>query len=406
MSSSIPLNTKGRFLNLVMALLCQSTQGVSVAGLPLLLPLIRQELGLNFAQGGMLSSASLLVYAIMQIPAGYFTDHYSPRKLLAIGTIGIMGLSALLAITQEYWQLLLIQLFWGFFSSFSFAPAMLVFVGWFSPERRTMATSLTSLGPSLGVIAVNLFFPLIVSQFNTWRLPFLIFAIAGILFALALLLLGREGPLRRPATRFHPRVILEVFQHRPVWLCYGLQFIRFGVLQGITFWLPSLLLNEKGFPLQLTGLVISLQSIIGAPCNLLGAYFADRFKKPALVIGISMLMLGFTAALLVNLDSMPLIIAAVFVNAIFTQMYFGPLFTLASEMLGAEKMGITNGVSNMFAITGGLVTAYLMGVLRDNTGSFQWGFYSIAGLCAIGLVLSLILARYRRQKMMPASGQE
>ena len=133
-----------------------------------------------------------------------------------------------------------------------------------------------------------------------------------------------------------------------------------------------------------------------SPANILGAYFADRFKKPVLVIGVSMLMLGITTGLMVTLNSTGLIIAVILVNAVFLQMYFGPLFTLAVEKLGAEKTGISNGVSNMFAIFGGLVTAYLMGALRDTTNSFEWGFYSICLLSAAGLIATFILARMRR----------
>jgi sugar phosphate permease len=389
--------SRGRNSTLALTFLCQSTQAVSLAGLPLLLPLIRQDLGINFSQAGSLASASLLIYALMQIPAGYLSDRRSPRTLVAIGTLGMMGLSLLLGLTRQYWQLLVIQLFWGFFSSFIFTPAMSVFIGWFSSERRTTATALPLVGPSLGIVAINLLFPVIVNHFDTWRLPFVIFGGVGVICALGLLFFGREAPSRRPPMAFRWDIIREVFRYGQVWVCYLLQFVRFGIVQGISFWLPSLLLNEKQFPLQLAGTVIALQAVVLAPSNILGAYFSDRFKKPTLVIGVSMLMLGISTALLVVLKSAGLVIAAVLVNAVFIQMYFGPLFTLAIEKLGAEKTGISNGVSNMFAIFGGLVAAYLMGFLRDTTGSFEWGFYSICILAGLGLVLTFILARVRNR---------
>jgi nitrate/nitrite transporter NarK len=392
------VTNKGRFHTLALTFLCQSTQALFLAGLPLLLPLIRQDLGLTFSQAGSLASASLLVYALMQIPAGYLSDRRSPRKLVAIGTLGMMGLSILLAFTREYWQLLGIQFFWGFFSSFTFTPAMSVFIRWFSSQRRTTATALPSLGPGLGIFSVNLLFPVIVNRYDTWRLPFIMFGVAGIFFALGLLLFGKDATSQRTPEKFRLDIIREIFRRRQVWICYTLQFIRFGIVQGISFWLPSLLLNEKQFPLQLAGTVIALQAIISAPANIFGAYFSDRFKKPTLVIGVSLVMLGITTGLLVPLNSTGLVIAVILVNAIFIQMYFGPLFTIAVEMLGPEKTGISNGVSNMFAIFGGLVSAYLMGVLRDATGSFEWGFYSICVLCAIGLILTFILEKVRQTK--------
>jgi MFS family permease len=395
MTAMTTTSNKGRFQTLVLTLLCQSTQAISLAGLPLLLPLIRQDLGLTFSQAGGLASASLLIYALMQIPAGYLSDRRSPRKLVATGTLGLMGLSILLAFARQYWQLVGIQLLWGFFCSFIFTPAMSVFISWFSVQRRTTAMALPLIGPSLGIVAVNLIFPVIVNRYDTWRLPFIIFGSAGIIFGLCLLFSGRDATAKRTGVKFRLDVIRELFRYRQVLICYILQFIRFGIVQGIGFWLPSLLLNEKQFPLQLAGTVLALQAVVLAPSNILGAYFSDRFKKPTLVIGVSMAMLGITTGLLVSLNSIGLIIAAIFVNAIFIQMYFGPLFNLAVEKLGQEKTGISNGISNMFAIFGGLVSAYLMGFLRDATSSFQWGFYSICILCAAGLALSFVLEKVR-----------
>lgn len=366
-----------------------------LAGLPLLLPMIRQDLGLSFAQGGGLASVSLLVYALMQIPAGYLADHFKPRKLVFIGTMGMMSLSLLLAFTRQYWQILGIEFLWGFFSSFVFIPAMSISIRLFSPQRHATATVLPVFGLSLGIFAVNMLFPMITVRYETWRAPFIIFAIAGIIFAMALLIFGKDTVPRGTPPKFRLSVIRDTFRFKQIWFCSGLQFIRFGIVQGIAFWLPSLLLNEKQFPLQLTGLVIALDTLFVVPSNLLGGYLSDRFNKPTLIIGISMIMLGITTGLLVNVNTMWLVITLIFVDAAFMQMYFGPLFGIAAKTLGADKIGISNGVSNMFANIGGLISTYLMGFLRDTTGSFKWGFYTICTLAAIGLILTILLERTR-----------
>ena len=368
-----------------------------MGGLPLLLALVREDLQLSYSQAGGLASAYLLVYAFMQLPAGYFSDRYSPRKLVSIGTLGLMSLSILLACSQQYWQLLCIQLLLGFFGSLMFTPSMSIFIRWFSPRHRSTATALPTVGVGIGFLAVNLLFPVIVNQFDTWRLPFIIFGVAGIIFAFGLFWGGKDTYYKGTSTRLDFQTIREVFRYKQVWLCYGLQFIRFSIVQGIGYWLPSLLVVEKGFPLQLAGIVIALQAVVNSPCNIFGAYLSDKYHKPIAIIAISMIVLGITTGLMVTLNSMVLIIAIVIVNAVFFQFYFGPLFTLAVEILGPEKTGISNGVSNMFAIFGGLITSYLMGSLKDSTGSFAWGFYSVCIISGIGLILTFILARVRHQ---------
>ena len=395
-----PVTDKGRFQTLVLTWFCLAFQAVPLAGLPLLLPLIRQDLGLTYAQAGSLASVELLVYALMQFPAGYLSDHYSPRKLVVIGVLGLMSFSIFLALSRQYWQVLAIQLFFGFFMSLIFTPAMSVFIRWFSPERRTTTSTFPVMGMSLGVLGVNLLFPVIVNHYDIWRIPFIVLGVAGIIFALGLLIFGKEAAFQETRLNFHPDIIREVFRYKQVWICYGLQFIRFSIAQGIMFWLPTLLLSEKQFSLQMTGTIIALQAIITGSFNIFIAYLSDRFKRPIMAIGVSMVMLLITTGLLVTLDSAGLVIVIVFINAVFLQAYFGPLFTLAVEILGSEKTGISNGISNMFAIFGGLSSAYLMGILKDATGSFEWGFYTICILSAIGLILTLVLKKLRRKKAL------
>ncbi|MGH2609958.1 MAG: MFS transporter, partial [Tepidiformaceae bacterium] len=69
-------------------ILCQSFQGLITGGVALFLPRIREDLDLSFTQAGSLSAVSTLVYALMQIPAGFMADRFGPRKLFFIGAMG------------------------------------------------------------------------------------------------------------------------------------------------------------------------------------------------------------------------------------------------------------------------------------------------------------------------------
>jgi MFS family permease len=392
---------KGRLQTLTFTSLCMFVIAVPISGLPLLLSAIRQDLGLTYTQAGSLSLAYLLVYGAMQIPAGSLADRYAPRKLVVIGVSSLMGFSILMGLTQQYWQILLIQLCLGFSAAFIFSPSMSIFMRWFSAERRTFATTLTSLGCALGIFTVNILFPVIVNRFDTWRWPFIIFGAAGIIFALGLLIFGKDTGSRNTQTQSRLAAVRDLFQHKLIWFCLGLQFIRVGITQGISFWLPSLLIDEKHFSIQLVGIILASQGLISAGFSIFSGYVSGKIKKPILVIGVSMVVLGITTGLMVPLNSMVLIIAVVVINALFFQAYFGPLFNMAVEIIGPEKMGLSIGVSNMFAMLGGLVTTYLMGILRDNTGSFEWGFYTVCILCLIGLVLSITFASVKQKATVP-----
>jgi nitrate/nitrite transporter NarK len=388
--------TEGRLKTLILTSLCVFTLGIPYAGLPLLLPLIRQDLGLTYSQAGSLSLAYLLINILMQLPSGFLADRYSPRRLLVIGTLGMMGLSLLLAFTQQYWQILLIQICMGFFGSFMFTPSMSIFIRCFSADRRAFASTLLMLGASASIFTINLVFPVIVNHFDSWRWPFIIFGTFGIIIALGLLVIGRDSASGNTGMQINLAVIQDIFRRKHIWFGLSLQFIRFGIAQGIMFWLPTLLINEKHFTIQLTGLIVALQGVFVGAFSICGGYVSSRTKKPNLVISVSLFMLLVTSALIVPVNSMTLVIAIVFINAIFIQAYMGPLFNMVIEILGPKKTGLSNGLSNMFGGLGALVTTYLMGVLRDTTGSFEWGFYTVCIMCVIGLILTITLASVRR----------
>ena len=391
---------RDRIITIVLTVVCQSFQALSMGGIALLLPIIRKDLGLSFTQGGSLAAATTLVYALMQIPAGALSDRFSPKKLFCIGILGSTILGLTFGLVANYWQALVNQMLSGFFRSLLFTPGMALLTGWFPPNRRATAIGLYLIGGYSGSVIFNLVGPLLVARFD-WRFSFISIASVGIIAILFLIRFGKDAPLTGERRKGNMLEALQLFRHKVMWVCGGIQYVRFGVVQGITYWLPSLLINEKGLSLQSAGIIIALQVVLMSPSNIIGGYISDRLKNPILVIAVSLGVLGITTGLLITANNMILLVALIFINAIFLQMYFGPLFSIPVEILGVSKAGISIGFSNLFANVGGFSAAYLLGVLKDRFGAFKPGFFAICGACFLGLALTLILARMRRKTLGP-----
>jgi len=392
--------SRERIATVSLTILCQSFQALSIGGIALLLPIIRKDLGLSFTQGGSLAAASTLVYALMQIPAGYLSDRFSPKRLFSIGILGSTILALTFGLVTNYWQALANQTVSGFFRALLFTPGMALLTGWFPSNRRATATGLYLVGGYSGSVIFNLVGPLLVARFN-WRFSFISIASVGIIATLFLLRFGKDAPTSGERQKVNILEALHLFAYKVMWVCGGIQYIRFGVVQGITYWLPSLLINEKGLSLQSTGLIMAIQVIFLSPSNILGGYISDRLKNPILVIGVSLGVLGLTTGLLITANNLILLIALIFINAIFLQMYFGPLFSVPVEILGVRRAGISSGFSNFFANIGGLSITYLLGALKDTTGVFKPGFFAISGACFIGVALTFILGRMRHKAIVP-----
>ncbi len=388
-------NKRDRIINVPLVIICQSFQALTIGGIALFLPLIRKDLEMTFTQGGTLAAASTLVYALMQVPAGYLADRFGGKRLFVIGILGTTVLSLTFGLVTVYWQAILNQSLSGMFRAFVFAPGIRLLSGWFPPDKRATAMGLYLVGGFSGNVIIDILGPLLVAEFS-WRFPFLVFPPVGIIATIILWRFGKEPPANGRSQKVGINEVLQLFRSRLMWVCGGIQYVRLAVMMGIAFWLPSLLVEEKGVSLQVTGLLIALRATLIAPSNIVGGYVSDRLKNPIAVIAISLTVLMVTTALLAVVNNLVLLITLIVINSIFVQMYFGPLFAVPVEILGERTSGTSTGFSNLFANIGSFTCTYLLGTLKDISGSFLSGFLVIAVACAIGLGFTALLARMRR----------
>ena len=382
-------------LTITLVIICQSFQSLAAGGIALFLPLIREDLQMSFSQGGMLSAAATLTYALGQIPAGFLADRYGAKKLFFTGLLGCLALSFNLAWVQTFEGALFNQLCTGVFRALLFSPGLVLITSWFPPNRKATAMGLFVIGGMSGNVFLSLAGPILVQPLG-WRVLFMIFAIAGIVVATLYHVLGKEKARVAPKQEIKMSDAFGLFRHPIMWVCGALQFIRFGVVTSFSFWLPSLLVADRGMTLTEAGWIMAMSAALTGPSNALGGYVSDRLRNPPLVIGASIFILGCTAALMVTVTWTPLMLLVIAINAVFLQFYFGPLFHVPVEVLGSQSTGMSSGVSNLFANLGALVFALSLGVVKDKSGTFAWGFWGITAFCAIGVMLSFVLARMRR----------
>lgn len=379
----------------LLVMLCQSMQALAFGGIALFLPLIRTEVGLTFTQAGSLAAASTLVYALMQVPSGYLADRVGPKRLFVIGLAGTNVLTLVFARLSQYWPMLTTQALTGFFRSLVFAPGLLLISSLFPPHRRATAMGLYVAGGFSSSVVLNLLGPVLVDPLG-WRLLFTVFAGAGLAILAVYWWVGSQGSEAHGGAAPSLREAARLLRHRAMWLVGLIQYVRLAVVFGLMFWLPSFIVEDRGYSLEIAGLALALGAVMTALSNLFGGYLSDRLHNPYLVIGCSIAMVAVTTALLPSVHALVPLIALVMANAVFVQLYFGPLFAVPIELFGARTAGVASGWGNFCANVGGFTFTYTLGALKDATGSFAVGFYSLAALCVPALLATIALARTRR----------
>ena len=385
-----------------LVVLCQVFHTLTLAGIALFLPLIRDDLQISFAQAGALSAAATLSYAAGQIPAGYLADRFGPRRLFFIGLMGWSTLSLLLALVDAYAAAIVSLLFAGAFRALIVSPGLALLSSWFPSDRRATAISLFMVGGFCGNVVLALAGPWLAMRVG-WRWAFVFFAALGIVAALGFGAFAREKSHTAAGEPIRIADALALLRHKVLWVCSAIQFVRFSVITAYNLWLPSLLLTDRSFSLGSTGLILAMSAAFAAPSNALGGYVSDRLRNPPLVIGASLAILACTSVLLVQVESTAALLLVIATSSVFAPLFFGPLFFVPIEVLGQRTAGTVVGFANLFANIGGVATACTLGVVKDANGSFTAGFNGIGVLCAIGVALSAVLSRVRTRALSAQS---
>ncbi len=163
------------------------------------LPLIRHDLGLSYAQIGLLASVPLLLGGVLELPLGVLAGH-GRRQRIAVLAGGVVFIASLVAAAAAHSFAALLIAFVAFFPA-SGAFVSLTQSGLMDadPGRQEQHMARWNLAGSAGAVAGPLLLIAVLATGGDWRACYL--ALAGFA-ALAWLGIARHGP-RRPAAAGH-----------------------------------------------------------------------------------------------------------------------------------------------------------------------------------------------------------
>ena len=383
----MPTRSRGVALNASLIVAAQSTQAIAVGAIALFLPLIRAELGITFAEAGVLAAVSTLTYALMQIPAGLVADRVSAKLLFTIGVLGANVLAIVFAVSDSFAIMVAAQAVAGVFRALMFIPGMVLITRHFSERRRATALGLFVAGGFSSNIVISLLGPILVEPLG-WAGVIVAASVVGLLVLGAFWWLGDEGTERDSPETASTRWVWRT----PAWWLLGLvQFARLTVVVGLASWLPAYLIEERGVPLAATGAFTAIAAAITAVSNIAGGMLSDRLGRPLLVIGGALAIMTALLAGVVLADDLVVILILLAALSAVMQLYFGPLFAVPRRLFGPGIAGLSSGFGNFCANIGGFVSVLALGVLKDATGSFDSGFLYLAvvSLLGVGAVVAL-----------------
>lgn len=370
--------------------------GLALYGLPLYYDFMVKEFGWSRTQvtsGNALSK--LLIGPLFGFAAGWVIDRFGPRRLMITGILmaggALIGLGSMAALWMFY-------LFYVF-NALGYVcggplPNQVLLSRWFD-KSRGKAMGFAYLGIGIGGALVPLLSNWLTQQFG-WRSSLRVLGILIVLLALPMAFFVKESPQGRTLNRREAPMapISQVFRSWSFYLLAIGSMCSIGAVGGTNQHLKLFLSLDESYAQSEAAKIISLVltfSIIG---RLSMGWLADHIAKKHV-----MLLIYFLVACAIPLlffASSPWVMyvfAAIFGIGLGGEYLIIPL--MAAELFGVKVLGRLMGVVLTADGVAEAVFPMLVGYLRDRTGSYHTGFFTLISIAVLGAMAIALLPRQR-----------
>lgn len=350
---------------------------------------IRHEWNLSDFQIGLIAAAFTVVYAIAGLPLGRLADTGSRKKIMGWGLIVWSAFTGLNGLVWNFASFLAVRVGVGIGEA-SYAPAANAMIGdLFPSERRSRAIGIFMLGLPLGLILAFFTVGGMVKAFGSWRAPFFIAMIPGLILAVFIFFIkepARGAAEDRPtSTARVSQPLRKVLQIRTMWwiILAGIA-ANFASYSTNTFMVPVL---QRTFGLGLeaaaitTGVIVGVTGLLGLT---LGGLVADklhqRSERGRLLFGMIGLFIAALAtwyALTLDKTEVALFTAIFSFGWLFQYNYYTCVYPAIQDVV--EPRLRATAVAVFFAalyLLGGAFGPIVVGLLSDH--------YSLGAMIAAG----------------------
>jgi len=353
----------------------------------LLLPLIGNELGLNYSQIGLIMTCQYVASAIANVPGGVLVDTVGRKGLLMAVSLFWIGFPYLLiSFTHSYAMLLVCVALVGFGNSL-WHPTAIPTLGRRYPERKGLALSIHGMGGNVGDAVA----PVLIGAalaFFTWREVVVMNLVPGLV--VALLLLAFLGTLRLGAKKTEGEVqslatylagLRALLRNRALVLLSTGSAFRTMTQSALLTFLPVYLANDMGYsPLWVGACLFALQAA-GFAASPIAGHLSDRMGRKQILVG-SMLATAVVLAAMAFSGGSPLFIALVAVLGFFLYATRPVIQAWLLEATPRNMAGSSIGVLFGAQAVGAAIGPLLGGLVADRWGLLAT-FYFLAATIVI-----------------------
>ncbi|MSR30536.1 MAG: MFS transporter [Gemmataceae bacterium] len=387
---------------------------------------LKSDLQFSDSVYGLGAGIFFLGYALFEIPSNMILEKVGARRWIARIMVSWAVLSSAMAFVNSEKSFYILRFLLGLAEAGFFPGIILYLTYWFPPSGRGRAISrfMTAI-PLSGLIGAPLSGILLdldgLGGLHGWQWMFLLEALPSLILGIYIFYFLPDGPANAAWLSPQEKEQLakqiqmeeeknhstqgahwsEAFRSPRVWQMGAVYFFQIMGMYGISLWLAEILHGAAMLSNIQTGLFAAIPFLLGTVAMAAWGWNSDRLgeRRWHLVLGNLFGACGFFLCCLqpgnfaVALTGM--IIASMGVHAC-----FGPFWALKTTLLGPALAAVGIALINSLGNLGGFVGPYLMGYLRDLTGSLSFGLFlfGLSSTIAAGLALTLSLTPVGKEK--------
>lgn len=380
------------------------------------LPDIQNELGLSYAEMGLIASILTLVYGLLVPIAGFLGDLKSKKNIIIISLLVWSSATLLTGISTTLFELILLRSVATGGGEAFYAPPANALISEYHKKTRATALSIHQTALYVGIIASGYLAGYIADLYG-WRHAFYIFGAFGIILAIIIHFRMRKissnyNNTKHAVQRKSIKETLLVFFKTPTALLLtlgfsGMQFVGIGFLT----WMPTFLHEKFDFSLSRAGFDSTFYHHIAAFAGvLIGARIADMYCRRFTRIRIFIQMVGlFLGApfiyFLGESNSLLVVYISLSMFGLFRGMYDSNIFASLYDVIEAPFRSTATGIVLMTGFCIASLSPYILGVLQPTFGlSNGIAFLSLIYIFS-GITLLIAIKFFYKKDLVHASNE-
>ena len=395
----------------------------------LILPEMKEGLGLTYTQAGLFATGNFIGYLVFAVLGGFLAARYGTRRVISLSLL-LMGVTMLLTgIAHSFGWAFAMRLLTGLGNGGAYVPAMALGSIWFIMRRRGFATGIVSGGIGAGTLLGGLIVPHILLSYGAdgWRYSWYYLGGAVLLVALLCYLLLRDRPedlgleqvgapitqksegeknpssfsssnpnpqssgtvAKKPPPNLQWGLIYrvkEVWYLGLVYLAYGFSYVIY-----MTFF-KEFLWKEVGLSVDLASDMWALVGLLSIFCGVIWGGISDRLgRKYGAALAYFTLALSYL--IFAVFHTLPAFYVSVFLFGLSAWSIPTIMAAAAGDYVGMRLAPAGLGFITFFFGIGQALGPAVAGHLYDLTDSFVSSFILATSISLAGMVGSLLLKK-------------